>query len=61
VAALPWLIAHGGIYGAFAEAAVALGVGGLFVWIWLRERRRAQLEGGRAIAEMRGDDDRNTR
>ena len=37
VAALARLmLAHGGVYGAIAEAGLALGLAGLFVWIWLR-------------------------
>jgi hypothetical protein len=39
VAALAW-VAHGGVYGAIIEAGGALSVLGLFVWVWLRERRR---------------------
>jgi hypothetical protein len=45
------MIAHGGVYGAIAEALVALVVGGLFVWVWLRERRRSRVE-GRGPAEL---------
>lgn len=41
------MIAHGGVYGAIAEAALAFGVGALFVVVWLRERRRARREGRR--------------
>ena len=40
------MLAHGGVYGAIAEAGLALGLAGLFVWIWLRERRRSRAEGG---------------
>jgi hypothetical protein len=40
------MIAHGGVYGAIAEAVLALAVGGLFLWVWLRERRRSRAEGG---------------
>jgi hypothetical protein len=32
------VLAHGGIAGAIAEAAIALAVVGLFAGIWLRER-----------------------
>jgi hypothetical protein len=32
------VLAHGGVPGAIAEAAIALAVVGLFVGIWLRER-----------------------
>jgi hypothetical protein len=45
------MIAHGGVYGAIAEALVAFAVGGLFVWVWLRERRRSRAE-GRGPAEL---------
>jgi hypothetical protein len=40
------VLAHGGVPGAIAEAAIALAVVGLFVGIWLRERsaRRADDE-----------------
>ena len=42
MAAQPGLIeavlAHGGVPGAIAEAAIALAVVGVFVGIWLRER-----------------------
>jgi hypothetical protein len=45
-------VAHGGVYGAVAEAAIALAIAGLFLYVWLRERRR----GDRPIAEIRDDD-----
>jgi hypothetical protein len=45
------VIAHGGVYGAIGEAVLAAGLGGLFVWIWLRERRRSA-RGERPEAEM---------
>jgi hypothetical protein len=48
------LVAHGGIYGAFAEAALALGLAAFFVWIWLRERRKARARGD-GPAEMNED------
>jgi hypothetical protein len=44
--------AHGGVYGAVAEAAIALAIGVLFAYVWLRERRR----GDRPVAELRDDD-----
>lgn len=44
------VVAHGGIYGAFAEAALALGLAGLFVWIWLRERSKARARGEETAA-----------
>jgi hypothetical protein len=51
VVAVPWL-AHGGVYGAVAEATIALAIAGLFVYVWLRERRR----GKRPVAELRDED-----
>jgi hypothetical protein len=48
------LVAHGGIYGAFAEAALGLALGGFFVWIWLRERRKSRTRGD-GPAEMNED------
>jgi hypothetical protein len=51
VVAVAWL-AHGGVYGAVAEAAIALAIAGLFLFVWLRERRR----GDRPAAELRDDD-----
>ena len=37
--ALPGLVAHGGVAGAFVEALVGIAVLGLFLAVWLRERR----------------------
>ena len=37
--ALPGLVAHGGVAGAVAEALVGVAVLGLFVAVWLRERK----------------------
>jgi hypothetical protein len=45
-------LAHGGVYGAVAEAAIAVAIAGLFLFVWLRERRR----GNRPVAELRDDD-----
>jgi len=39
VAALAWIVAHGGVPGAIAEGAIALAVVGVLVAVWLRERR----------------------
>jgi hypothetical protein len=50
VAALAWL-AHGGVYGAVAEGAIAAAVAGLFLAVWLRTRR-----GDTPPAELRDDD-----
>lgn len=55
MAAVAWLApAHGGVYGALAEGAVALAIAGLFLVVWLRSRR-----GGdeRPVAELRDEDD----
>jgi hypothetical protein len=38
------MLAHGGVYGAIAEAGLALVLLGFFGWIWLRERRRSRAE-----------------
>jgi hypothetical protein len=50
VAAQPGLteavLAHGGVLGAIAEAAIALAVVGLFVGIWLRERSARKADDG---------------
>jgi hypothetical protein len=34
-----WLVAHGGVGGAIVEALVALSIAGIFLAIYLRERR----------------------
>ncbi len=39
MAALPGLIAHGGVLGAIAESFVVVAVAGVFVAVWIRERR----------------------
>jgi hypothetical protein len=39
VAALPGLIAHGGIGGAIVEALLVLSIVAVFLGVWLRERR----------------------
>jgi hypothetical protein len=54
VVALAWL-AHGGVYGAVAEGAIAAAIAGLFLGVWLRERRRGGEE--RPVAELRDDED----
>lgn len=51
---LAWLIAHGGTAGLIVEALVALAVAGLFLAVWLRERRH---RGDRPEAELRDEDD----
>ena len=46
-------LAHGGVPGAIAEAAIALAVVGLFVGIWLRERSARRADDG---VELRDSD-----
>jgi hypothetical protein len=56
VGALAGIVAHGGVAGAFVEALVGVAVLGLFVAVWLRERRvREEGEGG--SARLRDEDD----
>jgi hypothetical protein len=56
VAALPGLIAHGGVTGAIVEALVLLAVAGVFLAVWLRERRTGgEEEAGEA--RLRDDDE----
>lgn len=52
MAPLDGLVAHGGIYGAIAELLGVLAILGLFVWVYVRERRR---EGGDEPAELTDD------
>ena len=53
--ALPGLVAHGGVAGAFVEALVGIAVLGVFVAVWLRERRvRGDAEPG-APARLRDE------
>jgi hypothetical protein len=54
MAALAWL-AHGGVYGAIGEGAVAAVVAGLFVGVWLRSRGAET-----PTAELRDDDQART-
>jgi hypothetical protein len=55
--ALPGLVAHGGVAGAFVEALVGVAVLGLFVAVWLRERRvREGAEPG-SPARLRDEDE----
>ena len=39
MAALPRLVAHGGVAGAIVEALLAVSVAAVFFAVWLRERR----------------------
>ena len=43
LAALPGLIAHGGVAGAIAEALLAISVAAVLVAVWIRERRVSRL------------------
>lgn len=54
MAAVTGVVAHFGIYGAIAEAALAAAIGGGFVWIWWRERQRSH-DPDRPVAEMNDD------
>jgi hypothetical protein len=54
VAALAGLIAHGGTAGAIVEASLLVVVTGVFVAVWVRERR-ARAERGDGPAELRDD------
>jgi hypothetical protein len=39
VAALPRVVAHGGVGGAIVETLLAVSIAGIFFAVWLRERR----------------------
>jgi hypothetical protein len=39
VALVPRLVAHGGVGGAIVETLIALSIAGIFIAVWLRERR----------------------
>jgi hypothetical protein len=54
VVALAELIAHGGTAGAIVEASLLVVVTGVFVAVWVRERR-ARAERGAGPAELRDD------
>jgi hypothetical protein len=56
VAALAGLIAHGGAAGAVVEALVLLAIVGVFLAVWLRERR-AGGPGPDGEARLREDDE----
>jgi hypothetical protein len=43
LAALPGVIAHGGIAGAIAESLVAISIAAVLVAVWIRERRVSRL------------------
>lgn len=52
--ALPGLVAHGGVGGAVVEALVGLAILGVFVAVWLRERKvRGEADGP---AQLRDED-----
>jgi hypothetical protein len=56
VAPLPALIAHGGLAGAIVETLVVLAVVGVFVAVWLRERRGGSGGGPDEETRLRDDD-----
>jgi hypothetical protein len=56
VAAVAGLIAHGGTAGAIVEAALLVAVTGVFVAVWVRERR-ARAERSDGPAELRDRDE----
>jgi hypothetical protein len=56
VAPLPALIAHGGVAGAIVETLVVLVVVGVFVAVWLRERRGGGDREPDAETRLRDDD-----
>jgi hypothetical protein len=56
VAALAELIAHGGVAGALVEILVLVAVGGVFVSVWLRERRVGEEPAPGGEARLRDDD-----
>lgn len=55
--ALAGLVAHGGVAGAAIEALLGLAVIGLFVAIWLRERRARGESGSEGSARLMGEDE----
>ena len=55
--ALPGLVAHGGAAGAVVEALVGMAVLGVFLAIWLRERRVRSEPGPDSPARLRDEDD----
>jgi hypothetical protein len=57
VAALAGLVAHGGVAGAIVESLVLLTVVGVFIAIWLRERRVARERAATGPARLRDDDE----
>jgi hypothetical protein len=44
VAALAWIVAHGGLAGTLVESLVFVAVAGVFLAVWLRERRGSRGE-----------------
>jgi hypothetical protein len=51
------VIAHGGVAGAAVEALVLLAIAGVFLAVWLRERRTGPAEDARGQARLRDDDE----
>jgi len=44
MAALAWIVAHGGTAGAIVESLVFVAVAAVFLAVWLRERRGSREE-----------------
>jgi hypothetical protein len=57
VAALAGLIAHGGVAGAIVEALVLVAIAGVFLAVWLRERRGGGEVEPFGEARLRDDDE----
>lgn len=55
--ALAGLVAHGGVTGALVEILVALAVLGVFVAVWLRERRERADAGTEGAARLRDEEE----
>ena len=55
--ALAGLVAHGGVAGALVEILVALAVLGVFVAVWLRERRERLDADAEGPARLRDEDE----
>jgi mannose/fructose/N-acetylgalactosamine-specific phosphotransferase system component IIC len=55
VASLAGLVAHGGVAGAIAESLIAVAVVGIFVAIWIRERRARKEQADDGSASLTDD------
>jgi hypothetical protein len=49
------LVGHGGVAGAIAESLVVVAIGGVFLAVWIRERRAGRAHEG--PAHLRDDDE----